>query len=109
MIMKKSSSSQAWWCTPLIPALGSQWQADFPARTTHKKKGRKEGRKKRKRKKGERGRERKRERKEGRKRERKKIGKKLHHVSFPSGWQPEHIGATVRTSARISEQQCFRW
>jgi hypothetical protein len=27
--LKKEMSSWAWWCTPLIPALGRQRQADF--------------------------------------------------------------------------------
>ena len=26
---RKAFTSQAWWCTPLIPALGRQRQADF--------------------------------------------------------------------------------
>jgi hypothetical protein len=82
MIMKKSSSSQAWWCTPLIPALGSQWQADFPARTTHRnpvskkqkrkrKEERKEGRKERGRKEREGEKEREKGRKEEKERERR--------------------------------------
>jgi hypothetical protein len=28
-LKKKKDLSQAWWCTPLIPALGRQRQADF--------------------------------------------------------------------------------
>jgi hypothetical protein len=28
-MFKPLSQSQAWWCTPLIPALGRQRQADF--------------------------------------------------------------------------------
>jgi hypothetical protein len=29
LIKKKKKKSQAWWCTPLVPALGRQRQADF--------------------------------------------------------------------------------